>query len=110
MNKADNIFRELETINLKFTRNSDKPSAEENPPSPVTFNERLGVLVYTHGRSTANITQNERNAYSALISEFPSVLDRIRTINNVDLKNLEAELEKYNAPWTPGRIPDVKLK
>ena len=110
MNKADNIAKELVTISLKFTRSSDRPSAEENPPSLVTFNERLNVLAYTHNRSTSNITQNEKNAYSALVSEFPSVLDRIKTINNVDLKNLESELEKYNAPWTPGRIPDVKLK
>ncbi len=110
MNRADNISRELETISLKFTRSSDRPSAEENPPSLVTFNERLGVLAYTHNRSTSNITQNERNAYSALVSEFPSVLDRIKSINNIDLKNLESELEKYNAPWTPGRLPDVKLK
>ena len=110
MNNADNISKELATISLKFTRSSDRPSFEENPPSPVTFNERLGVLAYTHGRSTASITQNERNAYSALISEFPSVLDRLKAINNIDLKNLESELEKYNAPWTPGRVPDVKLK
>jgi len=110
MNNADNISKELETISLKFTRSSDRPSSEENPPSPVTFNERLGVLAYTHGRSTASITQNERNAYSALVSEFPSVLDRLKAINNIDIKNLESELEKYNAPWTPGRIPDVKLK
>ena len=55
MNNADNISKELATISLKFTRSSDRPSFEENPPSPVTFNERLGVLAYTHGRSTASI-------------------------------------------------------
>jgi photosystem II stability/assembly factor-like uncharacterized protein len=110
MNKAENISKELFLLNLKFNRDSNRPSPEENPPSPVTFEERLNVLAYTHNRSTSNITRNERNAYSALVSEFPPVLDRIKSIYNVDLKNLESDLEKYNAPWTPGRIPDVKLK
>ena len=97
-------------LSLKFNRDANKPSPEENPPSPLTFNERLNILAYTHSRSTSNITRNERNAYSALVSEFPPVLDRIKSIYNVDLKNLESDLEKFNAPWTPGRIPDVKLK
>ena len=110
MNKAENISKELAIINLKFNRDENKPSPEENPPSPVTFNERLNVLAYTHNRSTSNITKNERNAYSALVSEFPPILERIKSIYNVDLKNLEADLEKYNAPWTPGRIPEIKLK
>jgi hypothetical protein len=110
INNAESLSRELQRIDLKFNRDSNSPSPEENPPSPLTFNERLNILAYTHNRSTSNITKNERNAYSALVSEFPPVLERIKSIYNVDLKNLESELEKYNAPWTPGRIPDVKLK
>jgi photosystem II stability/assembly factor-like uncharacterized protein len=110
MNKTENISKELEILILKFNRNSDRPSSEENPPSPVTFNERLNVLAYTHNRSTSNITKNERNAYSALVSEFPPVLERIKSIYNVDLKILQSDLEKFNAPWTPGRIPEFKLK
>jgi photosystem II stability/assembly factor-like uncharacterized protein len=110
INNAESLSRELQRIDLKFNRDSNSPSPEENPPSPLTFNERLNILAYTHSRSTSNITKNERNAYSALVSEFPPVLERIKSIYNVDLKNLESELEKYNAPWTPGRIPDVKLK
>lgn len=108
--KADNISKELEMIDLKFNRDSNRPSPEENPPSLLTFNERLNILAYTHNRSTSNITRNERNAFSTLTSEFPPVLDRIKSIYNFDLKNLESELEKYNAPWTPGRIPDIKIK
>ena len=110
MIKAENISKELEMIELKFNRDSNRPSPEENPPSPLTFNERLNILAYTHNRSTSNITRNERNAYSALVSEFPPVLERIKSMYNIDLKNMESELEKYNAPWTPGRLPDVKIK
>jgi hypothetical protein len=110
MNKAENISRELLVIDLKFNRDSNRPSPEENPPSLLTFNERLNILAYTHNRSTSNITRNEHNAYNTLVTEFPPVLERIKSIFSLDIKNLESDIEKYNAPWTPGRIPDVKLK
>lgn len=110
MVKANNLSGELENIKLKFSRSADHPSVEETPPSAVTFNERLGTLAFTHFRSTSGITQNERNAYNILVDEFPPVLNQIKKLYNEDMKNLEAELEKYNAPWTPGRIPDWKIK
>ena len=110
MIKADSLSIKLKDIWLKFNRDSNHPSVEETPPSPVTFNERLGTLAYTHFRSTSGITQNERNAYNILSEEFPPVLNQIKKLYNEDLKSLESELEKYNAPWTPGRIPDWKLK
>ena len=110
MAKADKLSGELQDIWLKFDRDADHPSAEETPPSPVTFNERLGTLAYTHWRSTSDITQKEKDAFNILSEEFPPVLNQIKKLYNFDLKNLQAELEKYNAPWTPGRIPDWNIK
>jgi len=110
MVKANSLSVQLQNIWLKFSRDGDHPSVEETPPSQVTFNERLGTLAYTHWRSTSEITQKEKDAYNILVEEFPPVLNQIKELYNVDLKGLEAELEKYNAPWTPGRIPDWKLK
>jgi len=110
MAEADKLSGELQDIWLKFDRDADHPSAEETPPSPVTFNERLGTLAYTHWRSTSDITQKEKDAFNILSEEFPPVLNEIKKLYNSDLKNLQAELEKYNAPWTPGRIPDWNIK
>ncbi|MDO8549028.1 MAG: glycosyl hydrolase [Ignavibacteria bacterium] len=110
MIRADNISSQLKDISLKFSRDADHPSVEETPPSSATFNERLNILQYVHSRSTSNITQNEKNAYNILLEEFPPVLDELKRIYNVDLKNLEDDLERYNAPWTPGRIPKFDVK
>jgi len=110
MTKADNLSDQLQNIWLKFNRDADHPSAEETPPSPVTFNERLGTLAYTHWRSTSDITKKERDAFNILVAEFPPVLNQIKKLYSEDFKNLENELEKYNAPWTPGRLPDWKIK
>lgn len=102
--KADELYFKLRVLSLKFERESDNPSTEENPPSPVTINERMNVLAYTHWRSTSNITNNERNAYDILSSVFPPVLEELNNIANVELAKLNEEMEKLNIPYTSGRI------
>jgi photosystem II stability/assembly factor-like uncharacterized protein len=108
--KADSIALRLRELSLRFSNEWDHPSVEENPPSPVSFNSRLNILLYTHYRSTSEITQNELNAYSILAEEFPPVLNELKKIYETDLKNLESELETSNVPWTPGRIPLLRLE
>ena len=107
--KASDIKEQLRKISLRFRRQSNKPSEEENPPAPVTFNHRLNVLAYTHWRSTSAITQTERDMFNILTEEFPPVLEEIKFIYNSEIKKLEAELEKYKVPWSPGRLPDFKF-
>jgi len=103
--RADSIKRELDAIHLQFERSSVRPSAEENPPSPVTLNERLDTLVYTHWRSTSGVTRNERVAYEILMEQFPPVLQKIKRIYTEDIQKLEAEMEAKGLSWTPGRLP-----
>ncbi|HSD62362.1 MAG TPA: hypothetical protein VLB50_01150, partial [Ignavibacteriaceae bacterium] len=109
MVRAENLWKKLKDISLMFNRESNFPSTEENPPSQVTFNERLGVLAYTHYRSSSNITQNEKNAYKILLDKFPPVLEQLKNLYDTDLKSLEDDMEKYDAPWTPGRIPTLDI-
>ncbi|HZW40241.1 MAG TPA: glycosyl hydrolase [Ignavibacteriaceae bacterium] len=108
--KAEKINNDLQNILLKFERKSAKPSAEENEPSNVTFLERLNILLYTHYRSTSAITENEKVAYEVLSSEIAPVLDQLKRMYNDEIKPLESDLEKYNAPWTPGRVPELNLE
>jgi photosystem II stability/assembly factor-like uncharacterized protein len=110
MVRADSLWSKLESISLLFRRESDFPSTEENPPSPVTFNERLAVLAYTHYRSSSDVTQKEKDAFKILMDKFPRVLEWLKTLYNVDLKSLQSDMEKYNAPWTPGRIPTLEVQ
>ncbi|MFH0734891.1 MAG: YCF48-related protein [bacterium] len=105
--KANDVYFKLRTIAGKFERESDSPSAEENMPSQVTINERINVLAYTHWRSTSNITQNEKNAYAAIMEQFPPLLESLKSIYNVNIKQIETEMEKYKTPYTPGRIPEL---
>jgi len=108
MKKAETITDKLAEMQLKFNRPSTRPSAEENPPAPVTLNDRVSDMAFTHFRSTAGLTQNELRSYDVLMEEFPPVLELLKKLFNEDIKALETELDKINAPWTPGRIPELK--
>ena len=105
---ANSISSRLKEISLKFNRDSKYPSAEENPPANPTFMDRLGILSYTHWRSTSNITNNERNAYKILVEEFPPTLNELRNILSLEIKPLEEKLEKLKAPYSEGRIPQFE--
>ena len=44
------------------------------------------------------------------MAEFPSIYERIKDISRIDMPNLERKLEQAGAPYTPGRLPDFKMK
>lgn len=110
LKSADNLANELDDIKLKFERKSESPSTEENPPSPVTFIERLNVLVYTHWRSTSKLTKNELNALEVLTEEFPPVYNQIRTDLSNKMDSLKSEIEKLGGPIVPTALPELKFE
>lgn len=105
MNKARALGVELEELNFKMNGMPAKASGEEVPPAQVALNDRLGNITYTHMGSTSGITTTEKQGYEILKEEFPPVLDALKRIVENDIPALEAELNKINAPYTPGRMP-----
>ncbi len=106
---AERIAAELDNLSQKFNLESKYPSNEENAPYQSTINDRLSILRYTHYRSTEPLTAKEKDNYRILTKEFPPIYNKIKKLGEVDIKNLEAELEKYNAVKTPGRLPKLKI-
>ncbi|GAB4310572.1 MAG: hypothetical protein Kow00127_00110 [Bacteroidales bacterium] len=109
MNRISAVEAQLDDILWKFNGQKPKASEEENWPAPVPLNNRLQTLVWTHGRSTADITQTERDAMAILKEEFPPVLEQLKQITNEKLPALSQELEEIGAPWSPGRLPMWKF-
>lgn len=109
LNRANQAASELDDILFAFGGQPAKASAEEVPPQHVPINDRLNVLVYTHWRSTSNVTLNLKRNYEILLEEFPPLLERVKRISSQDLPAIEREMEKAGAPWTPGRIPELQL-
>ncbi len=109
LTKANEISKALDGLLITIRgREGRGASAEENPPAPVTLSSRLQTMLYTSMRTTTNITKNQTVAYESLYEEIQPVLAQIKKISEVDLKAIEAEMEKLNVPWTPGRMPELK--
>ncbi|MEN8192151.1 MAG: glycosyl hydrolase [Bacteroidota bacterium] len=107
---ASDLGDQIDAILFKFKGQQPKASAEEIPPSAVTINDRLSVLLYTHWRSTSGLTRNQKNAYEILMEEFPPIQDKLEYIAEVEIKSLEDKIEILGAPWTPGRLPSLITK
>ncbi|NCS90282.1 MAG: hypothetical protein GW789_16330 [Ignavibacteria bacterium] len=105
---ANQLSTRVDSILFLFNGEKPKASEEEVPPAEVSINSRLGTLLYTHWRSTSNVTKNQKIAYKILVELIPKIQNELEKICYVELKKLEDEMEKNNAPWTPGRMPKLK--
>ena len=106
--RASTVAKELEDINFAFEGEQPKASQEEVPPAKVPLNLRLETLTSTQWRSTSNVTKNQKVAYQVLYNEVQPILEKLKTITDVELKSIESEMEKIGAPWTPGRMPELR--
>jgi len=94
---------------IMFAINGAEAAAswEEIPPAKVPLSYRYGIIGWSHWGSTSDPTQTQLDQYEILMEELPPLLDQIRQVDN-DVKLIETEMEKYQAPWTPGRFPEIK--
>ena len=83
----------------------DKTLAERNEPTYPTVYDRLNEIASGLWQSSAAPTQTQINNLKVASEEFEPLLARVKALLEVDLKNLEYEMERYGAPWTPGRVP-----
>ncbi|MGM0621591.1 MAG: VPS10 domain-containing protein [Bacteroidota bacterium] len=105
MDRARELGKELEELNFEMNGVPAKASGEEVPPAQVPLYDRLGQVTYATANSTSGLTTTQKQVYEILEEEFPPVLDALQRIVEQDIPAMEAELNKLNAPWTPGRLP-----
>ena len=107
MKKAQSVSDKLSSIDFILNGEPAKASDEEIPPAQVPLNSRLYKMISSH-YTTSNETKTQKTAYEILREEIKSAIEKLYEIKNTDLKNIETELDKTKAPYTPGRIIEVK--
>jgi photosystem II stability/assembly factor-like uncharacterized protein len=103
--KARAMEKEIEDILWTLNGRTPKASREENPPAAVSINERLNSVAWLRYNYTGNITGNEEQVFDILKEEFPPVLERLTKLYKDQLLPLEAEMDKYGAGYSKGRVP-----
>ncbi len=99
------IQKKLESINQKL--NGDGLRARYEVTVPVSLKGRIDQIVYALWSTTSAPTETFKTSYNFVADEFEAILNSLRSVTE-DIKQAEAVLEKYKAPYTPGRLPDWK--
>lgn len=111
---ADNRFtndalameKQLNQILIALRGDVVMRSRSENTPTSIV--ERVNTIISNQIYSSAKPTQTDLDGYKLAAQLFATELARLRTLIEVDIKNLEKALEDAGAPPTPGRLPDWK--
>ncbi len=99
------LQKQINDIQLELYGTPARASAEEVSPEPVSIASRLSYLMRRQWSSTAPPTQTERDNFNILQDEFPPLLERIQSIAEEKIPEIEESLDGLHAPWTPGRKP-----
>jgi len=108
MKKIVALEKQLTEIKYKLDGPEAKASSEEIPPQIMPLSDRLSSIILPHWESTSAVTKVQTDAYDIVIKNFKPVYNEIKAIMENTIPQIEAELEKAKAPYTPGRLPEWK--
>ncbi|MFZ1518236.1 MAG: glycosyl hydrolase [Ignavibacteriaceae bacterium] len=97
-----------ENTTLYRTLVDDEVLAKRNEPTYPGISARVGEVVYGMWSATSAPTNSYKQNYQIASEEFKPILETLKRLVEIDLKNIENQLDNLNAPWTPGRVPDWK--
>jgi photosystem II stability/assembly factor-like uncharacterized protein len=99
--RVDEMNRSLDAMGLQFS--GDRIRGQWNMPSVPSIRGRVGYVQYGHWETRQNPTETQRESIRIAEREFRTFSAEFRTLLEVELVRLEADLAAAGAPWTPGR-------
>jgi len=107
------FIADVKNLESKLKALSDRMSGDgvagrldiDKPPSIAA---RLNAAIYDGYGTTSDPTATMKEQLQIAGEEFEKALTDLKNIINIDLKTLEQKLEAAGAPYTPGRMPEVK--
>jgi hypothetical protein len=103
-NKIKDVEKELRELFLILDGRPAKASYEEIPPHELPVSHRLENLSWGRYRSSADVTETEKVQLRIVKDDLTIIVNRLKIITEKSVPEIESELNKINASWTPGRI------
>jgi photosystem II stability/assembly factor-like uncharacterized protein len=102
--------RDLEKQDREILRalRGDVTLRQHNENTPPSIAERVESIVEEERFWLGRPTATQREAFAVASAEFTEELGKLRTLVDVELKELDKALDQAGAPWTPGRLPEWK--
>ncbi|MEO6406195.1 MAG: hypothetical protein ABIY51_06960 [Ferruginibacter sp.] len=100
--KVLELEKRINALNKKL--NGDELRSRYESVGPTSLRNRVdgisGAMMYTLGGPTAT----QQQSFAIVNNLFSEILGELKTIGD-DTEKFEQELERYGAPYTPGRLP-----
>jgi photosystem II stability/assembly factor-like uncharacterized protein len=95
-------------MKLSVALDGDPSLSKRNENQPPSITDRINETTWGIYGSTSSPTKTMTDSYEIAMKELKPVLESLKKLQEIDLKEIENALEKAGAPWTPGRIPELK--
>ena len=111
LDNSDEIQNTVESLReqlrgVQWDLNGDPTIRRRAEASPSSLSQRLGRITGGAWSGTlTEITGMQQEQYSLVGQEFVAILSNLRTLIEVNLKQLEDLADEVGAPWTSGRLP-----
>ncbi len=106
MEQIKALESELLEINIKL--NGDHSLRKREFEIPSSIKDRVEVIIWSMWRATTSPTQTNIDGYNIAAEEFGPLLEQLKGVVG-KIEEIEAKLENFKAPFTPGRIPNWKI-
>jgi photosystem II stability/assembly factor-like uncharacterized protein len=103
--KVLSIQKKLNEISKNL--NGDGLRARYESTAPISLKGRVDMIAEALWGTTAAPTETFKNSYNIAADGFGAILQSLKAVTT-DIQQVESILEKYKAPYTPGRLPDWK--
>lgn len=88
--------------------NGDKTISERNGAEPPAIIERLQTVAWQQWSSTSGPAALHVRELDHVSTLLRPQLDILRSIGGTELPAFERALEQQGAPWSPGRLPELR--
>lgn len=97
----------IEAANRDITRalSGDEVLRRRNEPVPVSIEGRIDTILDEQRLSSSRPTATHVEQYKIASDQLAQQLQKLRSLIEVDLAQLEKDAEAAGTPWTPGRVP-----
>ncbi len=97
------IKKELDAFNREL--NGNPLLAQYEGATPTSLKDRIDLITSSLWTTTSAPTSTFIKSYDVAADQFGGLLTTLKSIDN-EVKTVESKLNKYGAPYTPGRFPE----
>ena len=108
------LYAEIVALELKLTKinkqiNGDALRAKYESVSPISIKERVDQISGSLWSTRSAPTETYKNSLEIVTNSFEPILISLHS-SEKEIKQIEAALDKYNVPYTPGRVLNWEKK